>query len=115
MLLPDSGVRVWLCTEPADMRCSFNGLSARVKNKLGANPLSGHLFVFVNRKRTQMKIIYFDGSGYAIWAKRLERGSFMLGNGAPGKELITFAQLQCLLEGIEWRDARRYRRFSLAA
>lgn len=115
MLLSDSRVRVWLCTEPADMRCSFNGLSARVKNRLGDNPLNGSLYVFINRKRTQMKILYFDGSGYAVWAKRLERGQFVIDSSGPDKQSISLAQLQCLLEGIEWRHARRYRRFAFAA
>ena len=72
MFFPESGVRVWLCTQPTDMRKSYDGLSALVKNQLKENPLSGQLFVFINRKGNQVKILYFDRSGYCIWSKRLE-------------------------------------------
>ena len=58
------------------MRKSYDGLSVLVKQKMRENPLSGHLFVFINRKQTQMKILYFDRSGYCIWSKRLEQGQF---------------------------------------
>ena len=66
MFTPEGNLRVWLCTTPTDMRRSFNGLSAMVKRDLSDNPLSGALYVFVNRRRTQMKILYFDGDGYAV-------------------------------------------------
>ncbi|MGB7303992.1 MAG: IS66 family insertion sequence element accessory protein TnpB [Burkholderiaceae bacterium] len=113
MLLPLNNTRVWLCTEPTDMRKSFNGLSAAVKHRLGENPLNGHLYVFINRRRTQMKILYFDRSGYAIWAKRLERGRFITHDHGERKQAMNIAQLQCLLEGIELNNTRRYKRFSL--
>ena len=74
MLFPESQVRIWLYTQPADMRKSYNGLSALVKQKLQEDPLSGQLFVFINRKRTQMKVLHFDRTGYCIWGKRLEKG-----------------------------------------
>ena len=70
MLFPESRVRIWLCTRPTDMRKSYNGLSALVKNTLQDNPLSGELFVFVNRRQNQMKILYFDRSGYCIWSNQ---------------------------------------------
>ena len=81
MLLPEGHLRVWLCTEAVDMRKSFDGLSALVKNLLNEDPLNGHLYVFINRRRTQMKILYFDRSGYAIWSKRLEQGQFVTHQG----------------------------------
>ena len=116
MFAPEANVRVWLCTEPTDMRKSFDGLSALVKNRLGDDPLSGHLYCFINRRRTQMRILYFDRSGYAMWAKRLERGQFNAA-GARGaddlKRALSFAELQCLIEGIEVAGARKYKRFSL--
>ena len=65
--------RIWLCTIPTDMRRSFDGLSALVRNELGADPTSGNWFVFVNRRRTMMKVLAFDGDGYWIWSKRLVR------------------------------------------
>lgn len=113
ILTPSSGLRVWLYTQPADMRKSYNGLSALVKHTLGDNPLSGNLFVFVNRRRTQMKILYFDRTGYAIWSKRLEQGQFVIHDKGSVKQLLSFAELQCLLEGIDVRNARHYKRFQL--
>jgi transposase len=113
MLFSEANVRVWLCTEPVDMRKSFNGLSALVKHRLEENPLSGHLYVFVNRRKNQMKILCFDRNGYAIWTKRLEQGQFVIRHDGSIKRQINFAQLQCLLEGIELENSRQYKRFSL--
>ena len=115
MLSLQTGHRVWLYTQPTDMRKSYNGLSALVKNTLSDNPLSGNLFVFVNRKRTQMKILYFDCTGYAIWSKRLEQGQFVIHDKGCLKQRLSFAELQCLLEGIEIKNARHYKRFQLAS
>jgi len=113
MLLPEGNRRVWLCTEPTDMRKSFNGLSALVKHRLSEDPLSGHFFVFINRRGSQMKILYFDRSGYAIWSKRLEQGRFVTRPQGGIKQALSFAELQCLLEGIEIRQSHHYKRFSL--
>lgn len=113
MLLPQSNLRVWLCTAATDMRKSYKGLSAMVKRELGDNPLSGERFVFVNRKRTQMKILYFDGDGYALWCKRLEQGQFVIPDVSVNKKALSYGELQCLLYGIDWQNARRYKRFSL--
>lgn len=116
MLRLDGSVRIWLCTVPTDMRKSFNGLSAQVKNQLEADPLNGHLYVFINKRKTQMKILYFDQSGYAIWSKRLEQGQFVTHQSDNTiKRSISFAQLQCLLEGIDVRHARQYKRFGLGS
>ena len=97
------------------MRKSFNGLSALVKHRLDADPLNGHLYVFINRRKTQMKILYFDQTGFAIWSKRLEQGQFVAHNKGAIKQSISFAQLQCLLEGIDIRHAKQYKRFRLPA
>lgn len=70
--------RLWLCTVAVDMRRSYDGLAALVRHHLGRDPLSGHGFVFVNRRRTQLKCLYFDSDGYCIWSKRLERGQFAI-------------------------------------
>lgn len=115
MLRFEGSVRIWLYTEPTDMRKSYNGLSALIKHKMQADPLSGQLFVFINRRKTQMKIIYFDSSGYAIWSKRLEQGQFVARHSGGIKHALTFAELQCLLEGIELGNARQYKRFKLAS
>ena len=79
MLSGLSAGRIWLCTQPTDMRCSFDGLSARVRRSLGEDPTSGQWFVFINRRRTMLKILAFDTGGYWIWSKRLEQGQFALG------------------------------------
>jgi len=114
MFFPEGNIKIWLCTTPADMRKSYNGLSALVKNHLGDNPLNGNLYVFINRKCNQMKILFFDRNGYSIWCKRLEQGRFIVRSSGENKCSLSFTQLQCLLDGIEWRDARQYKRFSLA-
>ncbi len=113
MLVPDNNTRVWLCTEPTDMRKSYNGLSALVKHQLGDDPLNGALYAFINRKRTQMKVLYFDRSGYAIWSKRLERGHFVASHNGAIKHALSVTELHCLVDGIELREARKYKRFSL--
>lgn len=115
MWLPESHLRIWLCTEPVDMRKSYNGLSALVKNRLGDDPLSGHLYVFVNRRRTLMKILYFDRTGYAIWSKRLEQGQFVTHRHGALKQPLSLTELSCLLEGIELKNTRHYKRYQLPA
>lgn len=114
MFFPESTIRIWLCTAPTDMRKSYNGLSALVKSHLDDNPLNGNLYVFINRKGDQMKILFFDRNGYSIWSKRLEQGQFVIRHSGEKKVTLSYAQLQCLLDGIEWRDAKQYKRFSLA-
>ncbi len=115
MFFPEGNIRIWLCATPTDMRKSYNGLSALVKNHLNDNPLNGSFYVFINRKCNQMKILFFDRNGYSIWSKRLEQGQFVVRHQDGKKITLSYAQLQCLLDGIEWRDARQYKRFSLAA
>lgn len=112
MLLPEGHLRIWLHTEPTDMRKSYNGLSALVKNKLKENPLSGHLFVFINRKQTQMKILYFDRSGYCIWSKRLEQGQFHYRKDTGGKRQLDYARLKMIIEGIDTQNIHQFKRYS---
>jgi transposase len=114
VFFPEAQVRVWLYTRPTDMRKSFDGLSALVRNALQEDPISGHLFGFINRKRTQMKVLYFDRSGYCLWSKRLERGRFQLCGGAEEKALLSWTQLKLLLEGIDLNERRQLRRYSHA-
>ena len=77
MFFPEGHLRVYLYGEPVDMRKSFDGLYALVRNGLKLDPLSGHLFAFVNRRATQIRVLYFDRSGWCLWAKRLEAGRFI--------------------------------------
>ena len=78
MILLPSAVRIFLCTRAADLRKSFDGLTGLVQECFGQDPLTGHLFLFLNRRRDRIKILYFDRDGLAIWYKRLEVGSFQL-------------------------------------
>ena len=111
MFFPEAGVRVWLYTQPTDMRKSYNGLAALVKNQLDEDPLSGQLFVFINRKGNQMKILYFDSSGYCIWGKRLEQGTFRHQWKEAIKQSIGWTGLKLLLEGIDPHSVRHYKRY----
>ena len=116
MLSGLSGGRIWLCTEPTDMRCSFDGLSARVRRSLGEEPTSGQWFVFVNRRRTMLKILGFDTGGYWIWSKRLEQGQFALGRGAQeAKRELNRTALLALVEGVDIQILRHRKRYRQAA
>jgi len=110
MLAAESSVRIWLYAPPTDMRKSFDGLAALVRTKLAEDPLSGQLFVFINRRRTQLKVLYFDRSGYCIWAKRLEQGCFHPGDEGD-KRLLAWTELKLILEGIDLRSIRRFKRY----
>ncbi len=111
MFFPESRIRIWLCIKPVDMRCSFDGLSALVKNHMGEDPLSGHLFVFVNRRKTYLKILFFDRTGYCIWAKRLESGQFNFDAIDGVKKSMDWMSLKLLLEGLAPKDFRKYKRY----
>jgi len=110
-----AAVRVFLCTKPTDMRKSFDGLSGLVQECFAQDLLTGHLFLFVNRRRDRLKILYFDRDGLAIWYKRLERGTFETPStgAADGVELQP-AQLAMILSGIDMRTARQRKRFQRA-
>jgi len=107
------GVRVFLCTQPTDMRKSFAGLVAATKAVIGADPLSGHLFVFVNRQANYAKVLYWSRGGYCLWAKRLERGRFASAGGAGAAVAMTDTELMMWLDGIELRGTVRRKRFTL--
>ena len=109
MLSLPSSVRIFVCREPTDMRCGRYLLASRAKSHIGKDPLSGHLFLFFNKRRTSVKVLYFDRSGYAVWHKVLEQGSY----GSPTKDELVEAELACLLEGIDISLAPRKKRFSL--
>lgn len=112
MLGLSAAVRVYLATAPADMRKGFDGLAALASCGLGLDPLSGHLFVFSNRRRDRLKVLYWDRDGYAVWAKRLERGTFRIPTAADGRVEMTAADLAALLAGIDLSAARRRPRYA---
>ncbi len=111
MLWPESQVRIWLYARPTDMRKSYDGLSALARRALGEDPLSGQLFVFINRKRTQMKVLYFDAGGYCVWSKRLEAGQFRYRAERGEKQSLDPSSLRWLIEGIDAGSVRRYKRY----
>jgi transposase len=105
--------RIYLCTSTTDMRKGFDTLAAVVREFLGQDPLSGHLFLFVGRARDRLKILYWDADGYALWYKRLEEGTFRLPRvpeGTAGVE-IKASELAMMLEGIDLRSIKRGKRF----
>ena len=112
MWTPNHSVRVWLYRRPTDMRKSYNGLSALVKQVLHDDPLNGALYVFVNRRRTQMKCLYFEGDGYCVWAKRLEQGRFRVRFDGQDKACIELSTLKLLIDGIDLDSVRRFKRFN---
>jgi len=101
MFFPEGRVRVFVHGRPVDMRKSFTGLIATTKRALGQDPLSGDLFVFVNRRGDYLKALYFDRSGFCIWAKRLERGRFVSNWQRAVDRQLDVTGLKLLLEGIE--------------
>lgn len=96
------------------MRKSFNGLSALVRNKLTENPLTGQFFVFFNRRRTHIKVLHFDGSGYCIWMKRLEQGQFHFNDKKGEKLAISWTELQMIISGIDTQKITQYKRYNHA-
>ena len=115
MFFPEGQIRVHLYGQPTDMRRSFDGLQALTRQGLGADPLDGALYVFINRRATQMRVLYFDRSGFCIWAKRLEAGTFIADWGAVKTCEMDWTGLKLLLEGIEpGRQRKRYRHASHA-
>lgn len=115
MLTLPSAVRIFVCTQPTDMRCGFNKLSMYAGSLMGQDPLSGHLFVYFNRRGDKCKILFWDRSGFCLWYKRLERGTFpRLESTSQGicRE-IDLSRLSLILEGVEVSQVKRrkwYRR-----
>lgn len=110
--LPPS-VQIYVAVEPADMRKSFDGLSALVEGVLKHNPFSGHLFVFRNRRGDRVKILYWDRSGFCIWYKLLEKGTFRFPTTEKSYVEMSAADLALILEGIDLEGAQRQKRFSM--
>lgn len=108
MITFGTGLRYFVFREPADMRKSFDGLCGLVRGAMKRDPLSGDVFVFLNRARTHVKLLVWDRSGFVLYAKRLEQGTFE--RPASGDNAtITWAQLVCMMEGMALQSVR-YRR-----
>jgi transposase len=113
MLSLSTGIRVFVCTQAADMRKGFDGLSAMAADVMKQDPLSGHLFVFRNHRGDRLKMLYWGGDGLCLWYKRLEAGTFELRKGEGGVVEISNAELMMLIEGISMAKVERRKRFSL--
>jgi transposase len=113
MLSIPGQVKIFLAVEPADMRQGFDRLAARVSQTLQADPLSGHLFVFRNRRADRLKLLYWDGDGYAVWYKRLESGTFRFPAAVAGQARLTIsaADWAMLLDGVDLASVRRGKRY----
>lgn len=114
--LPAS-VRVYLCLSPCDMRKSFDSLHALVREQLQLDAFTGHLFVFVSRRRDRLKILYWDRDGFALWSKRLEEGTYAVPweDGGALRREITAQELGALLSGIDLSQAQRRKRYRRVA
>jgi transposase len=106
-------VRIWLCSQAVDLRRSFDTLAEQVRQQLQANPLSGHVFVFRNKRSDRVKLLYWDEDGYVIVYKRLEQGTFHWPSTQPGQASVHVraAELAMLLDGVDWQAAHRRRRY----
>jgi len=113
MLSFPPAVRIWLATEPADLRKSFDGLAGLVRQHLDSDPLSGHLFVFRNKRSDRVKLLYWDEDGFVIVYKRLEEGTFRFPAAVAGQASVTLRapDLAMLLDGVDWQSARRSKRY----
>jgi transposase len=109
-----STTRIWLCVQPADMRCGFDRLAELASSVTGEDPLSGHLFLFRARSGDRLKILYWDRDGYALWYKRLEEGTFKLPKVEPEQRSVQLraSELAMMLDGIDLKSVRRSRRYA---
>ena len=102
-----TGTHIWVAAGVTDMRRGFQGLSAQVQTRLEQQPFSGHVFVFRGRRGDMIKLLWFDGDGLCLFAKRLERGRFIWPQAKDGIVSLTRAQLSMLMEGIDWRRPQK--------
>ena len=119
MITVPAGVRIHLALGATDMRKGFDGLSLLVQEVLRADPFSGHLFIFRGRRATMVKILFHDGNGLCLFAKRLEQGAFTWPTTQPAADgttsvTLTVAQMSMLLEGLDWRTPVQTRRLMIA-
>ena len=108
-------LRIFLARDPVDMRKSFHGLVSLTESVLKQDPLAGHLFVFVNRRRDRIKLLYWGGTGFCIWYQQLEKGTYQLPDAATADEQegieITASQLSLILDGIDLSTVRQRPRY----
>ena len=113
MLSLSSSCRYFLYRQHTDMRKGFDGLSGLVRNALQKNPLTGDIFIFINRRRNQIKLLLFEGDGFSIYHKRLERGTYEVPENNGDQIMIGYDELQFILQGVSLRSIHRRKRFRL--
>jgi transposase len=113
MLSIPGAVKIFLAVAPTDLRKSHDGLAALVEHVLEADPFSGQLFVFRNKRSDRVKLLYWDGDGYALWYKRLEVGCFRFPAAEAGvtRTAIAASDLMMLLSGVDLASVKRSRRY----
>lgn len=111
MLGLSHGLRYHLCTAATDMRKGFDGLSGIVTNTLGKDPVSGDVFIFINKPRSQVKLLYWDGDGFALYHKRLERGRYATSAHPDPSRPLRREELMMLLEGLSYAGMKRGKRY----
>ncbi len=107
MIAAPPGVRIWLVAGVTDMRKGFDGLATLIQIQLREDPFAGQLFVFRSRRGDRIKVLWWDGDGLCLFAKRLEKGHFVWPKAKDGCVSLSRAQLSMLLEGIDWRRPTR--------
>ena len=107
--------RIWVCVEPQDGRKSFDGLAAVVTARLGRDPLSGDLYVFRNRKGDRLKVLAWQGDGFALYLRRLEKGTFAFPTADAAEVSVTATELAMILGGIDLGSAKRRPRYEHSA
>lgn len=118
MLSVPGRVKIFLCLAPTDMRKSFDSLSALVSDTLAQDPLSGHLFVFRSKRGDRVKLLYWEDTGYALWYKRLEAGTFRFPAATREDQsslTISAADLAMLLDGVDLASVKRRQRYRRVA
>ena len=115
MLSVPVAVKLWYCPTPTDMRLGFDGLYCLVRNRLKADPLSGHLFIFRNKTADRLKVLYWGGHGLCLWCTRLEAGRYHFPDAkdASGAVELSAGQFQMVLDGIDLSRVKRFKRFAL--
>jgi len=112
MLALSSHLRYFLCSKAVDMRNGFDGLAGMVQNHLKQDPLSGDVFIFINNRGTHIKLLYWDGDGFALFYKRLERGRYARTTGNDLSRQVKKDELMMLLEGLSYKRMRKGKRYA---
>jgi len=113
MIAIPAGAAIYLCTSVSDMRKSFDGLSGIVRHEFGREPNDGSLFLFINRRRDRIKILYWENGGFALWYKRLEAGTFEVVTSSDERPVVTIdaTELSMLLSGVSLQSVKRRKRY----